>query len=140
MAFVTFAPEVLLPAETRVQTAILKDISPTVGKNQQVLVHNMDAVWSMLRNLLASYRGANTRVFNNAFSMLYELLQEPYSNNTATKIELCVRQAITKYVPIVTSINRCTVLPDDSIPGYYMYLDLTAGIMNGTNSFLIPRS
>ena len=140
MAFVTLAPEALLPAHARIQTAILRDVNPDAGKNNQVLVNNMDAVWSMVRNLLASYRGANTRIFNTAYCMLYELLQEPYSTNTATKIELCVRQAITQFLPVVTSINRCTVLPDDSIPGYYLYLDLTAGIMSGTNSYSIPRS
>lgn len=139
MAFLTQPPEALLSplVQTPNAEAIFVDASPRASAETSLLVYNMRAVWGMVNNLLSSYRNANIRVFNKAYCNLYEMLQEPYEPNTATKIELGIRQGIQKYIPVVTSINRLTVANDDSIPGYYVFMDLTAGITRGTNQFLI---
>lgn len=141
MAYLTQVPDSLISPLTQTPgaQAIFVDVSPRANLESPLLIYNMDAIFGMVHNLFASYRGANQRVFNEAFCNLYEMLQEPYEPNTATKIELGIRQAVQKYIPVVTAINRITVLNDDRIPGYYIYLDLTAGITRGTKSFSVKR-
>lgn len=139
MAFLTQAPETLLSplVQTPNTEAVFVDASPRATVESPLLVYNINAVWGMINNLMSSYRNANIRIFNKAYCNLYEMIQEPYEPNTATKIELGIRQAIQKYVPVVTSINRLTVANDDTIPGYYVFMDITAGVTRGTKQFSI---
>ena len=89
-----------------------------------------------LYNLLACPIGGRARTFQPTYgTVLYELLQEPLDDASATSIRIGLIQAIGKWEPrIQLDYTQTWVVPDYNLPGYHIKLTFSLLLTGNTYS------
>lgn len=97
------------------------DLNSNFGKvGQPPLLIGRDAIKQMMTNILTSYDGIQSRIFEQDLkSGLMELLYEPISDKTALLITTSILTSLEKYMPYITvGFKDVRVVPNYKLPGY----------------------
>ena len=133
-------PDALIFLRRQHSQATYVDVNPNFKLGTSDLVYNGDAILAAIRNLFRCPIGARGRIFNPEFgSMLYHLLQEPYDDLTAERIEASTYMAIQTWEPRV-NVRSVNVVRDDNLPGYRItvFLEIIATGKALNSTFEVP--
>jgi phage baseplate assembly protein W len=133
-------PDTLIYSKRKQSLSTYSDVNPLMELGQPDLIYDSEAILAAIRNLFMCPIGARGPIFNPTFgSMLYQLLQEPYDEVTAHRIDSAVRQAIVQWEPRV-NIMSVSVVTDDTQPGYIISLVLEIAVTGKviTGSYAVP--
>lgn len=135
----------LTPYQTSLDGAIWIDVNTLLGMNglPDRLPDEQSITFCSLVNLLNCPIGARSRTFQPEYgSLLYQLLQEPIDNGTATLIQVGFIQAIERWEPrIAIDYSQTQVQPDFQIPGYRIRLAYTVQLtqQRGVQDFVLAQ-
>lgn len=120
-------PSILLRPGLSGSQAVYIDVNPAAGGENPVLLYNAAAVFASLRNLFMCVQGSRGRIFQeDYFSGVYELLQEPLDDVTASSLSIAIFQAVRKWEPRVTiRSSDIVVVTNYGLPGYEVTVTLT---------------
>lgn len=130
----------LLPQAKKKSEAIYIDVNPSPNPGQADLLTDTAAVFASIRNLFRCPRGARGKIYQeDYFCALYELLQEPFDDITASKLSIALYQAFKKWEPrIEWSPSDLKVFADATLPGYQITVTITVSKQTVTQSFSVP--
>jgi len=115
--------------------AVYVDVNPKFNNHDSPeLLFNVKAVNSALANLLSTPIGTLGPIFNPRYgSLLYDLIQEPLDEETASRIRASLIQSIETWeTRIKLNMSQVNVVPDLTIPGYQISLGYTILGINQT--------
>lgn len=142
----TLTPNDVLNPGLNTNNATYVDVNPTFDPNTSpaiLLTDTYAIVHGSLSNLFACPKGGRSRIFQEDYwSGLYQLLQEPFDDQTANLISMATKQAISAWEPRIGNVS-VVITPDITIPGYIIavYGDLIASPKQRfSSSFAIPIS
>ena len=124
------AEENIVPYRIRKTTAVWLDVNSRARMNGQPdLLPDIQAINNAIRNLYGCPIGARGPIFRPDYgTFLFQQLQEPIDNITASKIRASSIQSIQKWEPRIRIIPQQTfVIPNPQAFGYifriaYIYL------------------
>lgn len=133
-----YIPDTLLKIAAQRSRALYVDVNPVPNPQTPDLLHDAAAVFASIRNLILCPRGGRAAIFQeDYFCAVYDLLQEPFDQVTATQISVALQQSLAKWEPrIRVTPSDINVYADALMPGYSVTLKMTVndtridGVMN----------
>lgn len=136
----TDLPDVLLRPAARQSVAAYVDVNASPSSERSLLVLDGAAILTGVRNLILCPRGGRSRIFApDFFCGIYELLHEPFDEQTAAQIKLSLLQSLAKWEPRITLYPAdCKTVADVSGPGYVVSLSFTLNAQTVQGTFFLP--